>query len=199
MVFDKVQHVGPRDPGWEALGTKYKPDEWQATFRATLETWRKMMRTQPDERYHTGEPLSRAFWRTVQVDLKQNSPDGPRQMDSQDWEDLVALETEEGLEEFLARVKSNFRRAFRQLRLIEQFNRRFYVTVNGYIGLGPPGLDVGDSICLLELGQVPYALRDAGPRKRTYLGECYVHRIMDGELVEVEGSLWNSWEEFAIE
>ncbi|KAF5580683.1 heterokaryon incompatibility (het-6OR allele) [Fusarium pseudocircinatum] len=127
-----------------------------------------------------------AFWRTVLVDLNQGrlaSKKGgtPKRLDKNDLQDLLQLETPEGMEDLLSTWKSCLRPAYRQLRLIEQFNRRFFRTENGYMGLGPPDIQTGDAICLLLGGSVAYALRRSAHETWTYVGECYVHGIMDGE------------------
>lgn len=61
-------------------------------------------------------------------------------------------------------------------------NRSLFYTRTGYIGLGPPGCRVGDLVCLLFGGEVPFILR---PRAESYqlVGDGYVHGIMEGEAV----------------
>ncbi|KAG7405282.1 Heterokaryon incompatibility protein 6, OR allele [Fusarium oxysporum f. sp. rapae] len=127
-----------------------------------------------------------AFWRTVLVDLNQGrlaSTKGgrPKRLDKNDLQDLLQLETPEGMEGLLSTWESCLRPIYRQLRLIEQFNRRFFRTENGYMGLGPPDIQPGDAICLLLGGCVAYALRRSAHETWIYIGECYIHGIMDGE------------------
>ncbi|KAK6824580.1 hypothetical protein PG987_012074 [Apiospora arundinis] len=59
----------------------------------------------------------------------------------------------------------------------------FFVTDNGYIGLGHPDAAVGDMVAVLRGGPVPYVLR-GNKENHTLVGECYVHGIMDGELFQ---------------
>ena len=82
-------------------------------------------------------------------------------------------------------TKVSIRRVARQfdrdvLRLAR--NRRFCSTKKGYIGWASPSAQKGDRICILLGGQVPYVVR---PVKGgcTYLGEAYVHGMMNGEAV----------------
>ena len=42
-------------------------------------------------------------------------------------------------------------------------------------------------MCILLGGKVPYILREVGPGEHYFLGECYVHGIMDGEAMPKEG------------
>lgn len=65
--------------------------------------------------------------------------------------------------------------------------KRFFVTENGYIGLGPQDTQVGDEAHVLLGSRVPFVLR---PTKRlddgsclNLVGRCYVHGVMEGELL----------------
>ena len=60
--------------------------------------------------------------------------------------------------------------------------RIFARTERGYYVLGPAALEVGDKVCVLLGGKVPFCLRPIG---RSYLlvGECYVHGLMKGEAI----------------
>jgi hypothetical protein len=61
--------------------------------------------------------------------------------------------------------------------------RRFFITEKGYIGMGPDSLQLGDRVCILYGGKVPFILR---PEDDHYLlvGESYTHRMMDGEMIK---------------
>ena len=58
-----------------------------------------------------------------------------------------------------------------------------FITERGYIGLGPRYLQPGDALCILFGARVPHVLRPRTEGQRGYLfvGEAYVHSIMDGE------------------
>jgi len=66
------------------------------------------------------------------------------------------------------------------------------VSAKGYIGLVPEEAAEGDLICILNGGTVPYVLRRSPSEKDDapyyqFMGECYVHGIMDAEaLPELE-------------
>jgi hypothetical protein len=74
--------------------------------------------------------------------------------------------------------------------------RRFFITSNGSIGIGPPGMRVGDEVWILCGGMVPYVLRRSEETFslpdldivdqpcHTLAGESYVDGIMDGEASE---------------
>ena len=51
-------------------------------------------------------------------------------------------------------------------------------------GLGPDDSKVGDLVCVLFGCSVPVVLRRTAPDDYEFIGECYVHGIMDGEAVQ---------------
>ncbi|KAJ3548806.1 hypothetical protein NM208_g819 [Fusarium decemcellulare] len=61
-------------------------------------------------------------------------------------------------------------------------HRRGFVTKNGWMGLGPRVAQPGDIVAILFGGKVPYILRPVDDHY-LFVGECYVHGIMQGELV----------------
>jgi len=61
--------------------------------------------------------------------------------------------------------------------------RLFAITVGDLMGLVPKSAQVGDEIFLLAGGQVLYILRPQGD-SFAFVGECYVHGLMDGEALE---------------
>ena len=71
-----------------------------------------------------------------------------------------------------------------QATLVSRY-RRFAVTSKGYFLLGPDILEDNDVVVLLHGGRTPFLLR---PRPWgdgwTFLGECYVHGLMNGEGME---------------
>lgn len=56
-------------------------------------------------------------------------------------------------------------------------------TEKRYLGLFPRQVQPGDVICILVGFHVPYVLRKAGNGKYTLVGECYVHGVMNGEVM----------------
>lgn len=72
------------------------------------------------------------------------------------------------------------------------YRRTFCCTKNGYMGLVPPGTRIGDVVCVLFGMQTPVVLRkikDAASGlgdENSYelVGECYMHGMMDGEMLE---------------
>jgi len=59
-------------------------------------------------------------------------------------------------------------------------NRRFIRSVKGWNALCPPAIREGDILCLLFGGRTLYCLRKVEDYY-LFIGECYVHALMDGE------------------
>jgi hypothetical protein len=75
-------------------------------------------------------------------------------------------------------------------------HRRFFITVDGFIGLGPTSAEIGDEVYILVGGSTPFLLRPKNaqssnddPRCFSLLGDCYVHGIMDGEAMDTHATL----------
>ncbi|KAI0198010.1 heterokaryon incompatibility protein-domain-containing protein [Astrocystis sublimbata] len=61
--------------------------------------------------------------------------------------------------------------------------RRLFRTAKGYVGLGPAAAKAGDSVCVLMGGRLLYCLRALTGGRHEFVGECYVHGLMDGEVL----------------
>ena len=64
--------------------------------------------------------------------------------------------------------------------------RRFAVTSKGYMGLFPRTTEIGDSVCVFLGSHIPFVVRRRGGGEFELVGECYVHGIMDGEIVAMD-------------
>ena len=64
---------------------------------------------------------------------------------------------------------------------------RLFTTDNAdaIIGTGPEGLRIGDIICVLYSGDVPFILHPDGQGHYALIGECYVSGIMQGEALDM--------------
>ncbi|KAF5655218.1 heterokaryon incompatibility (het-6OR allele) [Fusarium heterosporum] len=66
------------------------------------------------------------------------------------------------------------------------FHQLPFSTEKGMLGFGGRNLKVGDTICVLAGGRMPFVLRQvsAPGSNYMYIGPAYVHGIMDGEVLE---------------
>ncbi|KAF4628209.1 hypothetical protein G7Y89_g9940 [Cudoniella acicularis] len=102
--------------------------------------------------------------------------------------DLTDLEqTPDTMKMFLERMQAVTwcRRFFLTKRREEKVHNR-----EPWYGLGPRDLAHGDTICILFGCSVPVVLRKVqGSDRYTFIGECYVHGIMDGESLPPKQSI----------
>lgn len=70
-----------------------------------------------------------------------------------------------------------------------QSGRRTCVTHNFYLGIVPAEAEEGDVIAIFFGIGVPFVLRPIGRSEFMFIGHCYVHGIMDGELTELKNNL----------
>jgi Heterokaryon incompatibility protein (HET) len=65
------------------------------------------------------------------------------------------------------------------------FFRRFFITESGYFGFALSSVAVGDEVFLFSGGRAPFIVRKVDSTEEyQVLGDCYLHGIMDGELLE---------------
>lgn len=62
--------------------------------------------------------------------------------------------------------------------------RQVGITSNNFFGLVPDTAEVGDILCVLYGGQVLYLLRAIDGSLYRFVGECYIHGLMDGAALE---------------
>lgn len=67
--------------------------------------------------------------------------------------------------------------------LRQSLDRRAFRSREGYVGLGPAQLMEGDIVCIFFGADLPFVLRSLDGRRYQLLGEAYVHKVMDGELM----------------
>ena len=68
-------------------------------------------------------------------------------------------------------------------------SKRPYLTQKGYVGLGHEGMRIGDSVCILQGGPVPFLLRKTERGDYVLVSDTYVHGIMDGEFMKTKPEL----------
>lgn len=69
--------------------------------------------------------------------------------------------------------------------------RHFFVTEGGRIGWAPPAARPGDVVAMFQGNRVPFLARSTGERGPwEYVGGCYVHGCMDGEIWQLDRAEW---------
>jgi hypothetical protein len=64
--------------------------------------------------------------------------------------------------------------------------RTLFASSSGFIGLGPKEIDDGDQICSIFGNETLFLLRPKGENEWTFVGECYVHGLMDSQIYDLE-------------
>jgi hypothetical protein len=69
--------------------------------------------------------------------------------------------------------------------------RRAFRSKDGYAGLGPADLEIGDAVCIFLGADVPFVIMPVDERGRIYriVDEAHVHDIMDGEFMDKEAEV----------
>ncbi|KAI1179025.1 heterokaryon incompatibility protein-domain-containing protein [Nemania sp. FL0916] len=193
-----------------SVGPICNVDDDAAVFD-TLKIWEEMISTNglsPDEPYLNGQSRSDAFRSAMGGDVVRTRRYLTRWLGSsprhyfrseendkelcRDWWGLVA-----GDETQTAEVTNAWYQHFITVILETVKNTRFFLTDQGLMGIGPPWMEVGDTVSVLRGSGLPYILRDANSQKSTregcfhlerlcfnLVGSAYIHGIMDGEVLK---------------
>ncbi|KAK4233654.1 HET-domain-containing protein [Achaetomium macrosporum] len=135
---------------------------------------------------HTGEPAWMAYFRTLTADRNPLSPRISEGYRSEYFSCFSEFDLQHP-----SHIPSNLPDSFWEeiSKTVQDIveDKDLFVTGNGYIGLGHETCAVDDVVCVFSGGEVPYIVRAAGEHSYTFLGECYVHGIMDGEAMDGRG------------
>lgn len=65
-------------------------------------------------------------------------------------------------------------------------NRQFFITEEGFVGLGSKGIEPGDLVCALFGGRLLHIVRpiELSTGFFDFMGNCYVYGLMDGEVFD---------------
>ncbi|CAI6338880.1 unnamed protein product [Periconia digitata] len=129
-------------------------------------------------------PSREDIWRTLLADQYQPDTRLPDQLPCPDLPSSLPPKNDKEVDAFLSVPAT--RKALKYL-----YGRRLMLTKSGRIGLAPIGARKGDTIVVFSGGRVPHVIRETSKRMVghfvniplwSYVGECYVHGIMDGEF-----------------
>ncbi|KAE9362635.1 hypothetical protein N431DRAFT_424407 [Stipitochalara longipes BDJ] len=181
VFVDKITVVGV------VLGEETWGDLSDSRLIRTILSWEVLLHQfinsqKAGKTYVGGGSWVDAFWRTMLGDLVMKEFPIGRAVNACLFEFKKFL---------IYRTRSSIYQSLRDMVI----NQAFFITVDGYIGIGPPNSQVGDEVWVLFGGRVPFVLRPDGggafvPPKaveakvRFFIGDTYVHGIMDGEAVK---------------
>jgi hypothetical protein len=194
VTWDSISSVG------EVLDT-----DFYSINASIFISWYRLAETAlPSQDYISSGTLDDAFWRTLCADYSLTSIRTTERLKKNHraaynrWWQLQlkidtygsAVGTEMTLESYLDNSPKEVLE-FDGSVMTATCNRRFFISEKGYIGLAASNAAPGDKIAVLFGGKVPYILRrnehessEASETTWTFLGDSYVHGIMDGEVIE---------------
>lgn len=144
----------------------------------------------------TGEPIWLAYFRTLTADRTALSPrisEGYRRVFFTAFADWSVPHSADGYSDLPASLWAEVSKGI--VSIIE--DKEMFITAKGYLGLAHESLQVGDVVCILSGGDVPFLLRPSATDGTFELhSECYVHGVMNGEMVEKMD--WANLEKFSL-
>ncbi|KAL8858827.1 MAG: hypothetical protein Q9178_004744 [Gyalolechia marmorata] len=110
-----------------------------------------------------------AFWRTIMADRLYDGTGSPGPEYGRHFED------------WQAGIDSDGATSFRNAAEGHCAGRSFVRCRDGRPGLTPRSAQAGDIVCLFHRGNVPFILRPLHSGRYAFLGQAYIHGIMQGE------------------
>jgi hypothetical protein len=158
--------------------------DYKSAARTYLDLWRRL--ATESSAYPTGVPSIDAFAQTLVLGAPQ--PTSPFKSNDDLLTTLHAWLKERSLVQDHAEWTATdiFLYDFYRAMNGACFNRTFFKTHSGFIGLGSYFLRPGDLIVELHNGTTPFAIRPAANECYTLVGDAYMHGIMEGP-VEIAG------------
>ena len=154
---------------------------------------------------HTSKTIEDAFWRTLigsKTHLDTPAPESyadeyeallVRQRFAQEAIDRaqqtgenVLVQDDTGAWLQAERESRLYRHALQNM----MYTKKYALTEKGYMGMLPSGSQAGDQICLVSGTAVPYVVRRETNKSWTLIGECYIHGVMNGELLQGGQVVW---------
>lgn len=183
VYVDKVVEVG------NVLTDESSTEPSDEQLASTITSWKKIlirfMSGRINDTYIGGGAWIDAFWRTMLGDLIMDIEVPLRRATSSDRQHF---------DSFIENLSIN--ETYHSIRQMV-INQAFFVTQDGYIGLGPPTVLADDAVWVLFGANVPFVLR---PQRDTtlqdpdeprlssgsyqFVGDAFVCGIMDSEAVE---------------
>ncbi|KAL8998188.1 MAG: hypothetical protein Q9169_002673 [Polycauliona sp. 2 TL-2023] len=136
--------------------------------------WRAISSQGDDELLKWGQTVKESFWRAMFLDQWQ------RRRISEDIEGIpFPPSTKEHEDQLIALLDMG-------TLAVTSKHRVLFRTVQGLLGLGAWLTRPGDIVVVLLGGSVPCILRPSGGKRYTYIGGCFIHGIMDDEVIQAQ-------------
>ncbi|MCJ1320933.1 hypothetical protein MMC15_006274 [Xylographa vitiligo] len=209
LIFDTVTCVDS-----EPFSDTIESELWEAYLR--LRSWESLaeISSNRESRYPAGGSRSVAFWQTVLMGLNADRTRLLRNRDLGNYKTWRAW-----LERYAQKALSH-REAFldagsrnpnirKHNQILKQYpaTRWFFLTEDGYMGMGPVQMEQDDVVCVLAGSKTPFILRAINERCEVcQMDQCcyrlkgfaYLHGIMNGETVAGIERQEEEWIEFCL-
>ncbi|KAI1120583.1 heterokaryon incompatibility protein-domain-containing protein [Nemania abortiva] len=184
VCVDTIEAIGITDQGFESNLTqavRIQPEIRIETNSEIMSQWKEIAGL-PGESYYkyTGQSLREAFWRTIlmddSLDFREDRHYSRRRIPKDNFELHWCPRFPPSADEDLEARNAIYHE------IAPMHGRRFFKTAKGLLGLAPTTARKGDFVVVLFGGKVPFIMRSYDGLYHLE-GECYVHGIMDGEVI----------------
>ena len=206
-VFQPIAFIG--NDYW----TKYRQEHVQSTILLLMMDVR--MFGQSIKSYPTGEPVVEVLWKTVTLNQYSGGASTTNSLLTGFPNAAVMASVSAARKLFESVTDFGNSSAVRGSVTVENFNAagvafvkfgdmlrgwKFAIFAGGYVGMVPITAQKSDLVVIIAGARAPYVVRrvpgTCNPFRYNLVGECYVHGIMQGELLNNGISL--NWEEFRL-
>ena len=189
MYRERARNPNDTVPKWY---TAYMGSAFSANIAWVLHAWGRLADTLSS--YPTGEDVNTAYYTTLNANQQLPGENFPSMDELYKLFHLyyVSWVTTLSRRSIIDKVEGVDRSAvtvYADTVFSATSGRRFCITKEGYMGLVPTSTKIGDSIVLLSGGLTPYVVRRRRNGTWDFLGECYIHGLMNGEVWDDEARL----------
>ncbi|XMA11456.1 hypothetical protein WAI453_004247 [Rhynchosporium graminicola] len=167
--------------------------ERSAGILANVRVWEEKFNAIGKSPYDSVEGRRKVFWRTLMANrwYTQWAPLPEDMVENVHFETWMGrrplpesvMETDSSNAD-TEEVKRLYCKPFTDACVTRCHGRSFVITEQGYIGMAPLKSKIGDIVTVLEGGYVPFILRELEGGGYQFIGESYVHGIMEGEALQ---------------
>lgn len=191
-IFDKICSLGNAEvPSCVSNLDDSSDEDWETKSLVFCEIVQECIEIVKTSRLYQSSPdlIWQALWRTLVGEqshgIQNNEPVQPAFENGITYLRPLIFSNISSIDIEVIRLRSALRSDVYRAMQRTMFHRRFALTESGHIGWVPETAEVEDNVAVfLGLG-MPVTLRPCGSADHLNVGECFVHGIMDGEVLQV--------------
>lgn len=198
VTFASPMPVVPQYEGFDADVAEQTKAE---RVSLTIETFKKWEALALEMRDGLPEPYKDciggrkgAFWRTLSCDSGVRGAPYPLPLDFGDrYEALLGRQPPLNSDKIVDDpIRNDWVREYGVPACAKCVNKSFFLTQQGRMGMTIRGVQEGDIVVIARGGFVPYVVRHRPDWGMTFIGEAYLHGVMDGEgVLDAVRQGWN--------